>query len=180
MGTNAISTNKLGKSNQSIKQINKEVVTAKGQSLSRYHDFEIEDKRLGFGTDSNSLTDVIEAARNRQGKGKQFIPLFVKQKIETIFENHPIQYRLLGLYFAANFTIDEIADIEDMDRSNVRKSLSRGKARLKKYLQDYEYDSIRWLVRDPKPVKSDVKRMEWKGYIDTYTCQGREPFSYHA
>jgi DNA-directed RNA polymerase specialized sigma subunit len=176
--------------NASLKQLNKEVADAKGMALKVNtkkdgYRFETSDRVSGsvdygeFFDAGNSLTDIVAAKTSVQNSGKQTIPPMVNSKIEAILHYAPTTYKIMGLYYAGEFTVGEIADILDISHQSVSKALRKAKEILKERLFAEEYDSIRWLLRDPKPIPSTVKRGEWKGYLDTYNCQGREPFPYH-
>lgn len=165
-------------SNKSIKQVHQEIENAKKDALtSKYitknerSDVERGGQDYGDMYESgNSLSDIVVAKRNAQQSGHQIVPFLVKLKIEHLFEKQPIQYKILGLYFAGGFTFDEIAFMEDMKRPNVIASLKRGVKRLKDKLTEQEYDSIRWLVRDLKTIPATPKQ-NYEGYRSTYTAQ---------
>lgn len=155
-------------SNKSIKQITNEIKTAKRESLSA--------KKLSFTEvhiseleDGNTLIDIVSAQKNSQSSGKRKINPILNDKIKALFEKYPVQYKFLGLYYSGGFTTVEIAEMEYITRQSVEKTLRSAVKRLKKYLTESEYDSIRWLLRDGKQIPATV-RMNYEGY-STYTAQ---------
>lgn len=160
--------------NTSIKQLESQIETAKDQGRNDPYRYETNDGYL----DGNSLSDLMSLRNISATTGMQIVPPVVKDKLETIFASFELQYKLLGLYYASEFTIDEIAQMESMQRDSVSRSLRRGVARLNKYLTATEYDSIRWLLRDYKQIPSNATVSD-RSYETTYTCQDRKQFSYH-
>jgi hypothetical protein len=134
--------------NTSVKQLNAEIATARKQALTDPHRYERPDTVEG-----QSLIDMV-TSRPMQWSGKQIIDPFLSYKIERIFEKFPVQYKMLGLYHSARFTVGEIAEMEGVTQPSVTQSLRSAKARLKKYLTDAEYDSIRWAIWDPLPTRA--------------------------
>lgn len=161
--------------NTSIGQLERQIITANKQSKRDPYRYETNDTSIDNG---NSLSDLMSIKKVSKSNGRQGIPPLVKEKIETIFANHELQYKLLGLYYAGYFTIDEIADIESMQRDSVSRSLKRAVNRLRKYLTAAEYDSIRWILRDYKRIPSNLTVTD-RSYETTYTCQDRKQFPYH-
>lgn len=162
--------------NTSLNQLHKEIETARKQSydparyevgdvsvlegeetgnnLSDYVTMRDEDLTLDryYTIDGNPAEDIMRSDAFKMPTTIQTVPPMVKVKIEKIFENKPLQYELLGLYYAGGFTQSEISELKGMTQKDVQRSLLRGKKNLKKYLTDAEYDSIRWLLRDLKPL----------------------------
>lgn len=159
--------------NKSIIQVKREINTARKQSRSNPYRNEIGDTVDG----ENTLSDLM-GIRNLDSTGNQIVPQTVKEKLVTVFANFETQYKILGLYYAAGFTVEEISLLEGMAKQNVSISLRRAVKRLRKYLTVQEYDSIRWLLRDYKRIPGNVTVID-RSYLGTYTCQDREQFPYH-
>jgi predicted DNA-binding protein YlxM (UPF0122 family) len=161
--------------NTSIKELGSQIVTARKQARANPYRHERDDLQI---EDGNSLSDLMGMRNISEITGKQIVPPLVKAKLEEIFSSFELQYKLLGLYYGAGFTIDEIADMESMKRDSVSRSLKRAVKRLTKYLTVAEYDSIRWLLRDYKRIPSNATVCD-RVYETSYTCQDRKQFSYH-
>lgn len=163
--------------NKSIKQVHQEIENAKRDALTidgivrnERDDNETGGRDRGdFYESGNSLSDIVVAKKNAQQSGKQVVSPEVKKKIEIIFDKQAKQYMTMGLYYAGGFTIDEISDITGERRDSVVRTLKSGVKRLKKYLTESEYDSIRWLVRDLKTIPATPKT-NYEGY-GTYNAQ---------
>jgi RNA polymerase sigma factor (sigma-70 family) len=140
--------------NKSIAQIQNEVSAARKNALSEPHRYERPDMVLGLSDEANSLTDIVASKEKGQRSTKQGMPDDLRGKVESIFEKFPHQYRLLGLYFAARFTMDEISEMIGYPKGHVSRDLNRAKTRLKKYLTNEEYDSIRWALGDAKTLQA--------------------------
>lgn len=136
--------------NTSIEQLNKEVVTAKKQALSDPYRYERPDQ---VGTaDGNTLTEIVQMKKQQARDGKLTFPADVRAKVLVIFDKFPEQLKTLGLYYDGGFTVEEIAEREKSEVTNVARSLRRAKNRLKKYLSPEEYNSIRRFIGDHKPA----------------------------
>jgi predicted DNA-binding protein YlxM (UPF0122 family) len=142
-------------SNKSIAQLNQEVLTAKKQALRDPYQFERSD---------DGLSDMMTQRLNISGSRN--FPADVRQKIDNIFDKFPDQLKILGLYYDAGFTIDEIAEMQNSQRDSVARSLSRAKSRLRKTLTAVEYDSIRWAIGDPKALEATQPRFVNPFYND--------------
>jgi predicted DNA-binding protein YlxM (UPF0122 family) len=152
--------------NKSIAQLHKEIETARREALVNFEKnpnkitkkkHERSDSVVMFDDGmSNTLADIVQSKRNTQSNtGVQSIPIEMQEKIEKIFTKQQHQYKLLGLYYAAGFTRQKIADDEGLKRQNVGTSLTQAVKRLQKYLSPSEYDSIRWALGDHKPLQGN-------------------------
>jgi predicted DNA-binding protein YlxM (UPF0122 family) len=179
-----ISRNQRVWSNKSLQQIQKEINIARKQAL-RPNVVMYKEITDTITTDTegytNSLIDMVnekELTLEQAPSHVRTVPPHVKKRIDQIFAKFPKQLEYLGLYYAAAFTYSEIADMKSIAKNNVKLTVQRGVKRLKDKLTEQEYDSIRWLLRDYKPIRSTVKKGEWDGYIDSYSCQGNEIINY--
>lgn len=165
----------ISMNNTSIKQLDSEIKIARKQAKSFPYRFERNDTAI---EDGNSLSDLMTLRNIDSTTGMQIVPPLVKKKIDEMFEMYTLQYEILGLYYAAGFTIDEISVLENMQRDSVNRSLRRAVKRLQKYLTESEYDSIRWLLRDYKGIPSNLTRSD-RSQLTSYTCQGKKSMPYH-
>jgi len=162
--------------NTSINQLHKEIETARQQALNDPYRYEREDQVVGSYAEGNSLSDMV--VLNEGSPYVQSIDPVLKVKIEQLFESFPTQYDMLGLYYAAEFTVGEIAMMQGVTKQSVQTTLKRAKKRLIDGLTAAEYDSIRWLMRDFKPIAA-TSFEDWSEYETSNTCQDREQFPYH-
>lgn len=155
--------------NVSIEQLNKEVLTAKKQALSDPYRYERPD--FVENRDGNSLIEIVQMKEQTNHSNKKTFPAAVRKSVDYIFDKFPNQLRILGLYYDGGFTIEEIADMDGTTKANISIGLSRAKARLKKYLSDEEYDSIRWAIGDPKKLEATQPRFVNPFYNDFVESQ---------
>ncbi|KRE33419.1 hypothetical protein ASG85_14210 [Paenibacillus sp. Soil724D2] len=144
--------------NVSIKQLTTEIKNAKAQALRDPYQFERSDMVIGLGEEANTLTDTVLTKNRMNISGTRNFPAEVREKVDAIFEKFPDQLKILGLYYDAGFTAEEIADTQGSQEDSVTRSLRRAKARLKKYLTAVEYDSIRWAIGDAKSLDATQPR----------------------
>lgn len=146
-------------SNKSIAQTLNEVGLAKKQALRDPYVFERPDHMVGNKNETghehlgNSLSDLIKSKEKSQPLYEQALAA-MKGKIESIFDRYPHQYNLLGLYYAARFTMEEISEMIGYPKGHISRDLTRAKTRLRKSLTTTEYDSIRWAIGDVKSLQA--------------------------
>lgn len=140
--------------NTSIEQLHAEVSTAQKQALKDPYRYE----RTSEG--------LVEKGKPLNNSGKKTFPAAVRDLVNVIFDKFPHQLKILGLYYDAGFTVEEIADMEDDIETNVARTIRRAKARLKKYLTAEEYDSIRWAIGDPTTLAATQPRFVNPFYND--------------
>lgn len=145
--------------NTSIEQLNQEVSTAKRQALSDPYRYE------------RTAEGLTEKAKPLHNSGKLTFPAAVRKKVDGIFDKFRDQLATLGLYYDGGFTVEEIAEMQDSEVTNVARSLRRAKNRLKKYLSPEEYDSIRRFIGDHKPRVSATQERHVNPFYNDFVEQ---------